>query len=208
MRVLVIDTATARPGVALAGDAGECEVALPPGRRASEALLPAVAALLAGAGLGLSGIDRLGALAGPGSFTGIRVGLATAWGICRATGIGLETPSSLEALAETARNRGERVVRPALNAERGEFYMGEYDLSRDRAREISPARVVAASRIVDSPSGHGPFVRLDGGPGSDVSPALAAARAIARSPGALTDRPAARYVRPSPAEEFRVRPAT
>jgi tRNA threonylcarbamoyladenosine biosynthesis protein TsaB len=200
MLVLAIDTATSRPALALAGLGGdnggfEDQVDLPSGSHASESLLVSAAALLGRAGRTLADIGRVGALAGPGSFTGIRVGLATAWGFSRSLGIPLETIGSLEAIAETARSSGESSVTARLDAERGDVYVATYDLSGVRAREIAPPRLAAAG----SPLPGGVTV-VPGEPGAPV-PALAAARVILRSPGADASVPRALYVRASAAEE-------
>ncbi len=195
MLVLALDTATSVPALALAGDGFESEARLPAGRHASEALLPALAGLLERAGHRLDDVGRIVACAGPGSFTGIRVGLATAWGFSRALGIPLETIGSLEAIAETARGFSETRVTACLDAERGDVYVGGFDLEGLRARELFSPRLVAAGS--PRPEG-GPVVPLASG---GITPALAAARAARRSPGAACDVPRAVYVRPSAAEE-------
>lgn len=199
MLVLAIDTATPAPALALAGEEFEDEMRLPEGHPVSEALLPYLAELLSRAGVSLEGIGRIAVCAGPGSFTGIRVGLATAWGFSRALGIPLETIDALEMMAETARASGVAVASAVLDAERGEAYAAVFDLSGPRARAVAEGRIV--------PSGNpgplsGAVVRLPSERPFAVSPALAAARAVRESPGPATTTPRARYVRLSAAEEF------
>ena len=97
MNVLAIDTASPDASVALAVGGRIFEEALPSERRASEELLPVLRRVIEAAGIELGGFDRIAVCAGPGSFTGVRVGLATAWGLSRAAGIPLETVSTLEA---------------------------------------------------------------------------------------------------------------
>jgi tRNA threonylcarbamoyladenosine biosynthesis protein TsaB len=197
MIVLAIDTATPVPALALAGMRFEEESRLPSGRHVSEVILPALSDLLERAGARLGDLSRIAVLAGPGSFTGIRVGLATAWGLARSLRIPLETVGSLEALAETARGAGGVRVSAWLPAERGDVYAATFDLSGDRARLEGEERVVPADGAAALP---GRIVE-PGGPGA--SPALAAARAIRRSPGPDVGVPRARYVRLSAAEEPR-----
>jgi tRNA threonylcarbamoyladenosine biosynthesis protein TsaB len=197
MLVLAIDTATPVSALALAGPGFEGETRLPPGRHASEVLLASLAALLERAGARLSDVSRVAVLAGPGSFTGIRVGLATAWGLARSLRIPLETVGSLEALAETARGAGATLVSARLPAERGDAYAATFDLSGDRARLEGEEIIVPESAAA---SLEGP---ITGPRDSGDSPALAAARAVRRAPGAPADLPRARYVRPSAAEEPR-----
>ena len=102
MQVLAIDTASPVPSVTLHGPGGDYEEALPDDRRASEELLPAIARCFAAAGTSLADCERIAVCAGPGSFTGLRVGLATAWALGRVSDVPVEAVSTLEAIAETA----------------------------------------------------------------------------------------------------------
>jgi len=81
MQILAIDTASPTPSVTLLARGGVWEEVLPPDRRASEELLPAIERCLASAGAKLAECDRIAVCSGPGSFTGLRVGLATAWAL-------------------------------------------------------------------------------------------------------------------------------
>lgn len=203
MWVLAIDTATPLPGLALAGESLECQTPLPTGRQSSEELLPCLESLLSGARLTLADIGRLAVCSGPGSFTGIRVGLATAWGLSRARSIPIETFGSLEAVAELARDSGAARACAAFDAEREEVYFGEYDLESPRARELRPPALLARESLSAACPPGSPLVSLAlrGKTGGDL-PALGAARAIVRSPGPATRTPRASYVRLSAAEEY------
>ena len=199
MLVLAIDTATPAPALALAGEEFEDEVRLPEGHPVSEALLPYLAELLGRAGATLARVGRIAVCAGPGSFTGIRVGLATAFGFSRALAIPLETVGSLEMLAETARESGARIASSVLDAERGEAYVGIFDLSNSRAVPLSEERIVPAHALGAL---SGAVVRLPAERPPAISPALAAARAVLAAPGPEAAVPRARYIRSSAAEEF------
>jgi tRNA threonylcarbamoyl adenosine modification protein YeaZ len=116
MQILALDTASPAPSVTLLATGGAVwEETLSPDRRASEELLPAIERCFAAAGTRLPDCDRIAVCSGPGSFTGLRIGLATAWGLGRAAGVLVETVPTLEALAETARkiSRGQVPQGPA-----------------------------------------------------------------------------------------------
>ncbi len=149
--VLAVDTASPAPGVALLARGETVEENLPPDRQASEELLPAIRRCLARSGLPFEHISRLAVCAGPGSFTGLRVGLATAWGLSRAAGILVETVSTFEAMAEAWRGMSGGPVWTALDAGRGEVVLQEFGLEGPRAEARRPAarlsRAEAARRV-------------------------------------------------------------
>jgi tRNA threonylcarbamoyladenosine biosynthesis protein TsaB len=135
MRILLIDTCGATGSVALAeGEGAPAVVASAglPGRTASERLMAAIRELMAERGMGL---DAVAVVHGPGSFTGVRVGLSAAKGLCEAMGVPLVALSRLAVLADIASRNGVAVVAAArgggrihalLDAGRGEYYYGEY----------------------------------------------------------------------------------
>lgn len=137
MLVLGIDT-SAHPGsVALlreeGGALGTLEVAALGAGQPSETLLPAIAALLARHGLDKHSLSLVAVASGPGSFTGLRVSLATAKGLAEALSIPIIAVSVLEAIAPsappgpaTAPSVAARRVLAALDARRGELFFGEY----------------------------------------------------------------------------------
>jgi len=81
MNTLAIDTATTALGLCLRNDSGTRSVILQIGLKHSEKLMPAVCALLQEAELPAQELDLIICSTGPGSFTGIRIGLATAKGL-------------------------------------------------------------------------------------------------------------------------------
>jgi len=224
MQILAIDTASPRPAVSLlAGDA-LFEETLPSDRRSSEELLPAIARVLAAAGIRLADCERLAVCSGPGSFTGVRIGLATAWGLSRASGIPVEAVSTLACMAEAARNdAGSNAARndaardtvggeptrvaAVLDAGRGELVLERFALDGTRARSLAPPVRVAADSVRAAAHGD-PIVELPPGlTGAAAaplrhSPSAGLALAVARAPGTPASAPAqASYSRPSAAEE-------
>ncbi|UCF96423.1 MAG: tRNA (adenosine(37)-N6)-threonylcarbamoyltransferase complex dimerization subunit type 1 TsaB [Spirochaetaceae bacterium] len=94
MNSLAIDTATTAMGLALKSDAGMHALVLQVGLKHSEKLMPAVRNLLREAGLPIQDLDLIVCSTGPGSFTGIRIGLATAKGLVAGIRPSGERPSA------------------------------------------------------------------------------------------------------------------
>lgn len=201
MLVLSLDTATPSPALAISGGGVEAEMPLPSGRQASEVLLPSLRELLAQCRIELTHLERLAVIAGPGSFTGIRVGLSTVWALARCLRLPVETIGSLEAVAETARGGGAAAIVSFFDAKRGEVYAGRYDLVGQRAREIEAPRLLSPGGVPEL-AGRGDAL-VSPTPSRSPSPALAAARAVARAPRERATALHAIYVRLSAAEERR-----
>jgi tRNA threonylcarbamoyladenosine biosynthesis protein TsaB len=128
VNVLGLDASTPATAVAvLRADGLLCEAreAAPAAGRPQHAqrLLVLSAQLLEAAGLGWRDVGLVGVGAGPGSYTGLRIALASARGIARAHGAALLGVSSLRALAEPVRGRAAVAV---LDARRGEAFVAAY----------------------------------------------------------------------------------
>jgi tRNA threonylcarbamoyladenosine biosynthesis protein TsaB len=129
VRILSVDTTTERGSVAItdAGELlGELRLLLPSGATHSERLMPGVDFLLQALGCPLASLDGYAVATGPGSFTGLRIGISTVQGLA----LGHPRPclgvSTLDVLA--ARARGESAVTAAvLDAWRDEVYAALYD---------------------------------------------------------------------------------
>jgi tRNA threonylcarbamoyladenosine biosynthesis protein TsaB len=132
MKILLIDTCGTSGSIALA-DASLADPDLAaivateelPGRSASEKLLPALRALALRSGIALQALDTIVVVHGPGSFTGVRVGVSAAKGLCDALGVSLVAVSRLAVLAQLAAPGAGRVI-ALLDAARSEFYFGDY----------------------------------------------------------------------------------
>lgn len=115
------------------------------------------------AGVQLADLDALAVGAGPGSFTGLRIGMATAKGIAFAAGLPLWTASSLAALAldaAAAAPAGALIV-PVVDARRGELFAGFYRAAGELVAAVADERVVPqvdlarlAADIADGASVH------------------------------------------------------
>lgn len=120
-------------------------------RRANVELVTTCNEVLAQASLRRSDIDALLVGRGPGSFTGVRIGIATAKGLACGLGIPLYGASALDAVAWTAWKRGMRGrVAVAADAMRGEVYPGIYELDEEGAhRSFVAETVIKADVCVD-----------------------------------------------------------
>lgn len=114
----------------------------------AEALPPLVAEVLAASGLGIAEIDRIAVTTGPGSFTGVRIGLAFARGLGLARGIPVIGIDSLTAIAANETRRGPLLV--VSDARNDEIYAAAFDA---RLHAIAkPCITGAAAAAVDMPS--------------------------------------------------------
>jgi tRNA threonylcarbamoyladenosine biosynthesis protein TsaB len=130
MLILSIDTSWKHGSLALArGDAQDFELletASLTGGAFSAELVPQIAAVLARRNLRKQEIDGFVAVSGPGSFTGLRVGLAAIKGLVEVLQRPIATVSVLEALAIASGVNGR--VFTALDAQRGEVFLGQYSV--------------------------------------------------------------------------------
>ena len=113
--------------------------------RSSLLLLPMLAEALADAGCTLAGLGGIVALQGPGSFTGLRVGLATALGLHLASGVPSTALPSFEALAAQAPATADRIV-AVIDALRGEWFAQPFAAGDPPQPSGEPA-IVASSEL-------------------------------------------------------------
>src|SRR2546430_9995513 len=126
MKVLALESATLSGGAALVG--GERllgEVTLDVAVTHSERLMAAVDRLVADCGLSPHDLDGLAVSIGPGSFTGLRVGIATAKGLGLALDLPIAAVPTLDALAGRL-PFADTPVCPILDARKGEVYLSRY----------------------------------------------------------------------------------
>jgi tRNA threonylcarbamoyladenosine biosynthesis protein TsaB len=140
--VLAIESATELVGVAVADDGGPRAAAWATGRRRhGEALAPAIAAVLEQAEVTLADLGAVAVDVGPGLFTGLRVGVATAKGLAQGLGIGVVTVTSVDVLARAAFDAGwPGEVVAVVDARRSEVFAARYVRgAHGAAVESSPA---------------------------------------------------------------------
>ena len=128
--VLAIDTSGPVAGCAvLKGGKILHLTAMNHGLTHSETIMPAVDAALEGAGLRCSDVDVFAAVAGPGSFTGVRIGVCAAKGLAHAVGKPCAAVHALEALAMNYYGF-DGLCCPILDARRGQVYCAAFDMAR------------------------------------------------------------------------------
>ena len=126
-RILAIDTATEACSVALYNQGETLAHFELCAREHTQRILPLVQQILAEAGLSLKQLDALAFGRGPGSFTGVRIGIGIAQGLSLGAGLPLLPVSTLQTMAQGAfRQTGADRVLTAIDARMGEVYWGEF----------------------------------------------------------------------------------
>ncbi len=223
--LLALETATPSTSAALLrGEELLAEAHGEDGRPTAEVLLPLVDALLARAGVGIEAVGAFAVSIGPGSFTSLRVGLATLKGLAFGSAAPALAVSTLAALARCA-PEGRLPVVPVLDARRGEVYAGAWQPApgewealleegvygpRELAARLPPRCLLVGEGV----SVCGAPLRELLGPGVELLPppegsprarhvGRLAARALARGEGGDAAALVPRYLRRAEAEALR-----
>ncbi len=162
--LLLIETSTRLCSVAVAIDGvvvAEHEELDPKGYRHAEALNPMIQSALSDAGLRVRDLSGIAAAQGPGSYTGLRIGLAAAKGLALPWGIPCFGIDSLQLIAEAVRESvaSELPIWSAMDARRSEVYSAWFDASGQRMSDDLP-------EVID-PTWSARPVALAGGDGVD-----------------------------------------
>jgi tRNA threonylcarbamoyladenosine biosynthesis protein TsaB len=153
LRILAIDTTTEACSAALlVGDAMFAR-AEEPGRGHADRILKMVDQILAESGMALASLDAVAACIGPGAFTGVRISVAVAQGLCFGAGLKVVPVSSLEALAYGRLRRGAERVLACLDARMHEVYWGCYYADPLRGLNGSAGPALSAPANVALPAG-------------------------------------------------------
>ena len=221
MITFALDTATPTPVLALCGDDGpiaELWLGQTPG--GGRRVLEAAHHLFGSAGVAVTDVDEIVVGVGPGGFTGIRIGMATAMGLGQALGIPVHGASSLEALAVggVLVREGDELVAAVIDARRREVFAAVYREGPDGAlTEVIAPAAWAPADFAAAASAAGPVVLV--GDGAALVPAAEGLRVAAgdaphrisalalmhrvRTAGPLPVQPA--YLRLPDAEENRLK---
>jgi len=159
MNILALDTSGVTASVALLqGETVLAELFLNLGRNHSEILLPSIDHLLIATGLELRAIDVFACTVGPGSFTGIRIGVSTVKGLALAVDRPIVGLSALEVLAMNAMGF-QRKICPMIDARKEQVYAGLYaDNGTESLTNIIPERLVKANDFLELIAGDAVFI--------------------------------------------------
>lgn len=187
--LLAIDTSTGVTGLALYDSAGpRAEASWESGRNHSAQLLPQLDALLRHVGVERDALAAVAVALGPGSWSGLRVGLSVAKGLCLAAGLPLLGVSTLEALAYQHATAGGPIY-PLIRLGRERFACAEFR-GRERPERRTPDRNLTLAEIVAEVRERALFCGdLDEPTRAELRAALGA-RAQLPAPAAALRRPA------------------
>jgi tRNA threonylcarbamoyladenosine biosynthesis protein TsaB len=160
--LLGIETAAERVGVALAGPTGLLGGTwLDGGRRHAEVLAPAIAFVLDQVGVGLDQVETVAVDVGPGLFTGIRAGVATAQGLALGLGIGVVEVTSVAVLARAAYDGGwSGAVAAVVDGRRGEVFCAVH---RGPGDDPGPPRRMRPEALAGELAGQADLLVVGGG---------------------------------------------
>ena len=149
MLVLGIETSTPTCSVALVDDDRVCaHTMLDLGIHHSAHLFPMIQRVLGDRGVGLSDLDGIAVSSGPGSFTGVRIGAASAKAICMSMGLPLVGVSTLAGLAYSFASEGTPIC-AMLDARRNQVYIGQYECVKGQLVTRYPDRAAAIEEVMD-----------------------------------------------------------
>jgi tRNA threonylcarbamoyladenosine biosynthesis protein TsaB len=145
--VLAIDSATPQVSVALAGPAGTlASIHVAGGRRHGELLAPAIAEVCRLAGIPLAAVTGVAVDVGPGLFTGLRVGVATAQALVSALGVPGLGLTSVEILA-AAHGHQHRPVVAVVDARRSEVFWAPFRPGPSGPVQVAPPAVATPGAV-------------------------------------------------------------
>ena len=162
MLTVALDTATGVCTVGLVRDGhvlAEYDISV--GLTHSEGLMPQVDQMFARTGIKKEEIDRIAVSIGPGSFTGLRIGLAAAEAMAYAWQCGICGVNTLEALAWNIPVEGV-VLAPVLDAQKGNYYTAFYEWVHGVLQEVQPVEMADAETLLQQLQGCGKPVLLMG----------------------------------------------
>lgn len=148
--LLALDTATEQAGIALFDGVRTAELSWPAGRRQTVTMLPAIQWLLGSCGVSLDEIGAIGVTTGPGTFTGLRVGLSVAKGLAVLSDRAIIGVSTIAVAAEPY-STSERPVLATLPAGRGRVVWAVKELGARIAEPVNSSLDELVAVLADHP---------------------------------------------------------
>ncbi len=149
MRILALDSAATAASCALYEDGTLlAENYQRAGLTHSRTLLPMAESMLSSCGIGMDGVDCLAVSAGPGSFTGLRIGISLVKGLAAAKNLPCIGVSTLEAIACGA-EKADAVLCVVLDARAGQVYNALFDLSGDGPVRLTGDRAIRTDELCE-----------------------------------------------------------
>jgi len=163
MRVLGVDTATTGGGIGIIDDEKVlAEYAFDAGDAPSARLIPAIKTVLDQARLDLAALDAIAVSLGPGSFTGVRVGLSAVKGLSLAGGMAVVGIPTLDALASQL-HPTPSLICPLIDARKGEVYAALYKQREGGGLErLTPYQVLSPAALLSQLTSHATVFVGDG----------------------------------------------
>lgn len=147
MKILALDSTATSMSVALTEDTHLLSLQISnTGLTHSETLLPAIEHVLSHTGVSVSHIDLFAFTAGPGSFTGVRIGAATVKGLSLAQNKPCIEVSTLEALAYNL-SGFDGLICPVMNARRSQVYNALFSCKDSKIERLTPDRAISISEL-------------------------------------------------------------
>ena len=162
MKILSIDSSALTASVALCEDERVlAQYTLNNGNTHSETLLPMIESVLGFFGINAKDIDLFAVSAGPGSFTGVRIGASTLKGLAFAWNKPCCEVSTLEALAYNLRIR-KGLICPVMNARRSQVYTALFRSDGEKLERLMPDSALAISELDEILCAYGEEICLCG----------------------------------------------
>ena len=151
MYILNIETATKNCSVSLAknGETILCKEIAEQGYSHAEKLHLFIEEIIKETGIGVNDLNGIAVSKGPGSYTGLRIGVSSAKGLCYALGIPLISVDTLQVLAKQVVIENGLIV-PMLDARRMEVYSAIFDKSYSKIKEVQ-SEILTENSYADSP---------------------------------------------------------
>ena len=224
MRILALESSALAASVALVEDGTlKAQNMQQAGLTHSKTLLPMIHALFTTLGQTLDDVDKIAVAIGPGSFTGIRIGLSTAKGLAWAKDKPLAGVSTLEAMAHQAKHLSPGIICPVMDARRNQVYNALFAYKEDKLIRLTEDRAIAIEALFSEPDFHENYILVgDGaalchaylraqGRNTQILPehlvqqtAWGVAMAALELPGESAHSVSPNYIRPSQAERERL----